>query len=151
MLRRLLPFLIATLAVAGCQRPSPVSRHTIARSLRGVLVYPRSSLVDMASGDSAGQLTLSSPDAPDTVASWFRVSLSLNHWALQSDARQPDGSILIYAERGSQPLWISIQRSPGAPGSSYTVTGAIAGSADSTADSTQRSGSSMSSKRIQRR
>jgi hypothetical protein len=117
-----------------------------------VLVYPRSTLVSMASGDSAGQLSLASPDAPDTVASWFRSSLALNRWTLQSDAKQNDGTILIYAERATQPLWISIQEASGGAGTSYTVTGAIAGSADSTAkpDSTQRSGSSMSSKRIHR-
>jgi len=151
MQRPLFPVLLAALVVVGCHRPAEVSRHTIAQSLKGVLVYPRSALAGMASGDSAGQLTLSSPDDPDTVAAWFRVSLSLNHWDLQSDARQPDGSILIYAERRTQPLWINIQRAPGAAGTSYTVTGAITGSADATADSTQRSGSSMSSKRIQRR
>lgn len=151
MSRSFIPILAAALAVAGCERPAQVSRHTIAQSLKGVLVYPRSALVDMSSGDSAGQLTLSSPDAPDTVAGWFRANLLLNNWTLQSDAKQQDGSIQMYAERAHQPLWINIQRASGAPGSSYTVTGAITGSVDSTADTTQRSGSSMSSKRIQRR
>jgi hypothetical protein len=151
MHRPTLPILLAALAVTACDRPATVSRPTIARSLKGVLVYPRSTLVEMASGDSAGQLTLASPDAPDTVAKWFRVTLDLNHWVLQSDAKQSDGSILMYAERNAQPLWINLQRASGAPGTSYTVTGAITGSADSTADSTHRSGSSMSSKRIQRR
>jgi hypothetical protein len=158
MRRSVIPILFLAFGLAACHRPAEVSRQTVARSLKGVLVYPRSTLVDMASGDSAGQLTLASPDAPDSVAAWFRVSLSLNNWSLQSDARQADGSIAMYAERQSQPLWISIQRATGTAGTSYTVTGAIAGSADSTAtaarrvpDSTQRSGSSMSSKRIQRR
>ena len=154
MQRPLIPMLFLALGLAACHRPAEVSRHTIAQSLRGVLVYPRSTLVDMSSGDSAGQLTLASPDAPDSVAAWFRLSLSLNNWSLRSDARQPDGSITMYAERKSQPLWINIQRATGTAGSSYTVTGAIVGSVDSTdtaAGATQRSGSSMSSKRIQRR
>jgi hypothetical protein len=149
------PFLFLTLTalvLAGCERAAPVSRHTIAQSLKGVLVYPRSTLAEMSSGDSAGQLTLSSPDAPDTVAAWFRSNLAMNHWVLQNDARQSDGSTLIYAERNSQPLWINIRQATGGPGSTFTVTGAITSSSDSTrADSTQRSGSSMSSKRIQRR
>lgn len=153
MRQRFLPLVLAGLAVVGCERRGQVSPQTVARSLKGVLVFPRSVLVSMASGDSAGQLTLSSQAPPDTVAAWFRSSLALNNWTLQSDSRHPDGSILIYAERRSQPLWISIQDVAGARGTTYTVTGAIAGSADSTArnDSTQRSGSSMSSKRIQRR
>ncbi|HEX4634375.1 MAG TPA: hypothetical protein VH163_11095, partial [Gemmatimonadales bacterium] len=123
MQRPLVLTLLAAVALAGCNRPGQVSRHTISQSLKGVIVYPRSTLVDMSSGDSAGQLTLASPDAPDTVASWFRTSLDLNHWTLQNDARQPDGSILIYAERNTQPLWISIQRATGGPGSTFTVTG----------------------------
>lgn len=152
MRRPCLLLLMTTIALTACERRVPVSRHTIAQSLKGVLVYPRSSLVDMASGDSAGQLTLSSPDGPDTVATWFRQNLILNHWDLQNDARQPDGSILIYAERSTQPLWISIHAATGGPGTTFTVTGAITGSSDTTrTDSTQRSGSSMSSKRIQRR
>lgn len=158
MQRPLIPILFLALGFSACHRPAEVSRQTVARSLKGVLVYPRSRLVDMSSGDSAGQLTLASPDAPDNVAAWFRLSLSLNNWTLRSDGRQPDGSIVMYAERKSQPLWISIQQASGSAGTSYTVTGAIVGSADSTStaaarvpDSTQRSGSSMSSKRIQRR
>jgi len=156
MRRPVFPLLLAAGLVAGCDRTAPVSRHTIAQSLRGVLVYPRSSVVDLSSGDSAGQMTLASPDAPDTIATWFRINLAQNRWTLESDARQPDGTILIFAKRGEQPLWISIQRSSGGPGSNFTVTGAIAGSSDSTrvtpaTDSTQRSGSSMSSKRIHRR
>ena len=152
MRRPVLFTVLATMALAGCQRRAQVSRHTIAQSLKGVLVYPRSAVVDMASGDSAGQLTLSSPDAPDAVAAWFRANLALNHWNLQNDARQTDGSILIYAERSTQPLWISIRAATGGPGTTFTVTGAITGSSDTTrTDSTQRSGSSMSSKRIQRR
>lgn len=158
MQRPIIPMLFLALGLSACHRPSEASRHTIAQSLKGVLVYPRSTVINMASGDSAGQLTLSSPDQPDSIAAWFRVTLALNHWNLQSDARQPDGSMIMYAERQSQPLWITIQRATGTGGTSYTVTGAIAGSADSTAttgakapDSSQRSGSNMSSKRIQRR
>ena len=152
MRQRFLPLVLAGLAVVGCERRGQVSPQTVARSLKGVLVFPRSVLVSMASGDSAGQLTLSSQAPPDTVAAWFRSSLALNNWTLQSDSRHPDGSILIYAERRSQPLWISIQKAAGAGGSNYSLTGAVVGSADSAAaDSTQRSGSSMSSKRIQRR
>jgi hypothetical protein len=151
MLRPLFLSLVTVAALAACERPGAVSRHTVAQSLKGVLAYPRSALVSMASGDSAGQMSLASPDEPDTVANWFRNTLDLNHWTLQSDQRLSDGSILIYAERGGQPLWINLQHATGGPGTSYTLTGAIAGSADTTkTDSAQRSGSSMSSKRIQR-
>ncbi|HEX4560188.1 MAG TPA: hypothetical protein VH113_00030 [Gemmatimonadales bacterium] len=149
--------LLSVLSVTACDRRGPVSRQTVTRSLQGLLVYPRSRLVDMSSGDSAGQVSLVSPDAPNVVAAWFRQYLTLNHWNLENDAVQGDGSITIYASRKGQPLWISIQHTSGGPGSSYTMTGAITDSTGTTrpdttqTDSTQRSGSSMSSKRIQRR
>jgi hypothetical protein len=143
------------LIAAACHRPGEPSRATISQSLQGVLVYPGSHVVTMASGDSAGQLTLASPAPAESVAHWFRQMLLVNGWTLESDAKQPDGSVLMYAERGRRPLWIAIQEATGGPGTSYSVTGAIVGSVDTTkagnpADSAQRSGSSMSSKRIQR-
>jgi len=143
--------LLTSLALAGCQRRGQVSPETVAQSLKGVLLFPRSALVSMSSGDSAGQLTVTAPAKPDSIAAWYRTYFAVNGWKLQSDAVQPDGTILMYAVRGAQPLWVSLQRSAGGAATTYTVTGAIAGSADSTkADSAQRSGSSMSSKRIQR-
>ena len=149
--RRLL-LVLAVLAPAGCNRPGHASREVVSRSLDGVMVYPRSQPVSLSAGDSAGQLSLWNADAPDSVADWYRGTLVRSHWTLKSDHRQPDGTILIYAERRQQPLWISIQKAAGARGSNYSLTGAVVGSADSAAtDSTQRSGSSMSSKRIQRR
>ena len=172
MFRRLALVALAAAALWGCDRTARVSIPTVTQSLQGVLVYPRSQVVSMSSGDSVGQIALVSPDAPDSVASWFRQFLVLNSWTLQSDGRQGDGSIAMYAERATKPLWISIRQNSGGPGSSYTLTGAIVGSRDTTAraDSgvTQaagapshapvpveslphRSGSSMSSKRIHRR
>lgn len=143
---------LTSLALAGCQRRGQVSPETVSRSLKGVLLFPHSTLVTMSSGDSAGQLTVTAPATPDSVAAWYRSYFAMNDWKLQSDAVQQDGTILMYAVHGSRPLWISLQRSAGGASTTYTVTGAFAGSADSTAaDSTQRSGSSMSSKRIQRR
>ena len=151
MNRRLLVCLTLA-AAAACNRPGRASREVVSQSLEGVMVYPRSQPVSLSAGDSAGQLALWNADAPDSVADWYREALVRSHWTLKSDHRQPDGTILIYAERRAQPLWISIQKAAGAGGSNYSLTGAVVGSADSAAtDSTQRSGSSMSSKRIQRR
>lgn len=142
----------ALAVLAGCNRRERVSRDVVAKSLEGVMLYPKSQPMTLSSGDSAGQLVLFNADPPDSVARWYRNALDRAHWTLQSDQQTPDGAIHIYAERGQRPIWISIERASGAGGTTYTLTGAISGSADSTAtDSIHRSGSSMSSKRIQRR
>ncbi len=163
MFRRLAVAALTAAALWGCDRTSRVSLPTVSQSLKGVLVYPHSRMVSMASGDSVGQVALVSPDDPDSVARWFRMYLGVNNWDLQSDGTQGDGSIAMYAERARRPLWISIRRNSGGPGTSYTLTGAIVGSRDTTAATPapaigipseslpHRSGSSMSSKRIQRR
>ena len=83
-----------------------------------------------------------------TVATWYRELLRLNGWELRADAVLNDGSISIYADSGKRPLWITLRANVGAPGTTYTLIGAVPGRDTSTA---QRSGSSMSSKRIQRR
>ena len=118
--------LLMLTAVAACNRPQPPdTRAMLRKSLHGVLVYPRSTLVDATSGSDAAQVTLTSLDSAAVVASRFRAELKLNGWALQSDVTNGDGSIAIVAQKGSRPLWITLRPNVGGPGSTYTVIGAV--------------------------
>ena len=132
--------LLACTAGAACNRPQPPdTRTTLRKSLHGVLVYPRSTLVDLASGSDAAQVTLTTLDSVSTVASWFRDELNLNGWALQSDITNADRSITISASKGSRPLWITLRPNVGGPGSTYTVIGAVvSGDSVAVADSGAR-------------
>jgi hypothetical protein len=114
------------IAAAACNRPQPPdTRATLRQSLHGVLVYPRSTLIDVASGSDAAQVTLTTLDSVGVVASWFRSELNLNGWALQSDLTSGDGSIAIAVQKGNRPLWITLRPNVGGPGSTYTVIGAV--------------------------
>jgi hypothetical protein len=118
--------LVMLTAVAACNRPQPPdTRAMLRKSLQGVLVYPRSTLVDVTSGSDAAQVTLTTLDSVSVVASWFRSELNLNGWALQSDVTNGDGSIAIVAQKGSRPLWITLRPNVGGPGSTYNVIGAV--------------------------
>lgn len=118
--------LLLLAAVAACDRPQPPDTRAILRkSLHGVLVYPRSTLIDATSGSDAAQVTLTTLDSLAVVAGWFRGELKLNGWALQSDVTNGDGSIAIVAQKGSRPLWIMLRPNVGGPGSTYTVIGAV--------------------------
>jgi hypothetical protein len=118
--------LLMLTAVAACNRPQPPdTRAMLRKSLHGVLVYPRSTLLDATSGTDAAQVTLTTLDSAAVVASWFREELSLNGWALQSDVTNGDGSIAIVAQKGSRPLWITLRPNVGGPGSTYNVIGAV--------------------------
>lgn len=149
---RSLPLLLAFLVLAaGCdrgEREASRARAVIGRAMPEALSYPGSALVSYSAGEDAAQIELTTPAPLDTVASWYRQTLPLNGWEVQSDASDRSGALTIYAEKTKRPLWITLRASVGRPGTTYTLMGAVI-EPDST--KTQRSGSSISSNRIQRR
>jgi hypothetical protein len=146
--------LVVAALCAACRRPPEQrqEREFAATVLQGVLAYPQSSVVSVASGSDAAQATLFAPAPVQTVATWYRQMLRLNGWDLQNDAVTTDGSVAIFAQQGTRPLWITLKAGAGGQGTTYTLIG-TALPKDSVRDSAaaQRSGSSMSSNRIQRR
>jgi len=138
------------LQFAPCERPGERTseRELAAKLLAGVLAYPRSTLVGVSAGQDAAQVTFTTPTPLPSVAAWYREALKLNGWQVRTDQAMADGSVAIYADSGRRPLWITLRPNAGAPGTTYTLVGAMLG-ADTT--KLQRSGSSMSSNRIQRR
>lgn len=147
---RLAAVLLAAGLLTACDRPQEQrqDRAFAAAVLQGVLKYPQSSLVDVTRGADAAQVTLSAPASVQAIATWYRQMLRLNGWDLQNDAVTNDGSVAIFAQRGARPLWITLKATPGGSGTTYTLIGAELPKDSAVA---QRSGSSMSSNRIQRR
>jgi hypothetical protein len=116
---------LAALSITACERRHEAeSRAMAVRVLQGVLVYPGSRVVSIASGADAAQVELSSTASPDAVATWYRQVLRLNGWALKSDGKLADGGITIYAEQGKRPLWITVHPAVGEPGTTYNLIGA---------------------------
>lgn len=149
-MRRALPLLLALLVLAtGCDRDreSRRARGIIGRTMPEALAYPGSSLVSYSAGEDAAQIELTTSAPVEAVAAWYRQTLPLNGWDVQSDAADRSGAVTIYAEKHKRPLWVTLRANVGGPGTTYTLMGAVI-EADSTP---QRSGSSMSSNRIQRR
>ena len=125
MPRSLIFCVLAALSVAACEkRHEAESRAMAVRVLQGVLVYPRSQVVSVASGSDAAQVELSSTASTDAVAAWYRQTLRLNGWELKSDGKLADGGVTIYAEQGRRPLWITLHPSVGGPGTTYNLIGA---------------------------
>ena len=147
---RLLPLLLLGAVCVACERPAErrEDREFAAKVLTGVLAYPQSSVVSVSAGSDAAEAVLSAPDPVPLVAAWYRQALTLNGWELQSDVVAGDGTISIFAQRDKRPLWITFKPTAGGRGTTYTLIGAELPQDTSQA---QRSGSSMSSKRIQRR
>jgi hypothetical protein len=125
MPRSLIFCVLAALSVAACEkRHEAESRAMAVRVLQGVLVYPRSQVVSIASGSDAAQVELSSTASTESVAAWYRQTLRLNGWELKSDGRLADGGVTIYAEQGRRPLWITLHPNVGGPGTTYNLIGA---------------------------
>ncbi|HYR31063.1 MAG TPA: hypothetical protein VEO93_04025 [Gemmatimonadales bacterium] len=122
------PFIVCLLmavTVAGCERRHEAeSRAMAVRVLQGVLVFPGSQVVNVASGADAAEVELSSPASLAAVALWYHQVLRLNGWELRSDAKLPDGGVTIYAEQGRRPLWITLHPTVGARGTTYNLIGA---------------------------
>jgi hypothetical protein len=116
---------LAAVSLAGCERRHEAeSRAMAVRVLQGVLVYPRSMVVSIASGADAAEVQLSSTASPDAVATWYRQALRLNGWELKGDGKLPDGGVTIYAEQGRRPLWITVHPTVGGTGTTYNLIGA---------------------------
>lgn len=140
-MRRSIPLLLTfALVAAGCERPrdTQADRTLATRALRGVLAYPQSSLVSISAGEEAAELAFSSPDSVSNVAEWYRQVLLLNGWDVRSDVTQKDGSVRIYAQKDTQPLWVSVRPGVGGPGSTYTLVGAIPRADSTKKDSIKR-------------
>ena len=142
-MRRSMTLLITlALLAAACERPRDTAsdRDLATRALRGVLAYPQSSLVSISAGNEAAELAFASPDSVPHVAEWYRQVLLLNGWEVRSDVTQKDGSVRIYAQKDTQPLWVSMRPSVGGPGggTSYTLVGAIPRADSTKKDSIRR-------------
>lgn len=65
----------------------------------------------------------------DSVAAWYRRELAAREWRLTGDARLPDGTITLHAQRAGPPLWLLIRGDTGGRWSEYSMVGAQADSA----------------------
>lgn len=125
------PFILllaaAALAAPGCGRADrgAADRQFAGRVLKGAIAYPGSQLLSLATGEDVAELQLLAPDDQEKVAAWFRQALVLNHWQLERDARNPDGSVVIFAQRDKRPIWITVQRTTPGAGTPYAMIGAI--------------------------
>ncbi len=121
--------LIVLALLAACERPGDPARARVAagRALRGTLSYPRSSMVNVAAGEEAAQLTMTSPDSVAMIVAWFRRALPLNGWVIQRETAGggAQGTVTLYAQKGDRPLWITLRPNVGAAGTTYTMIGEI--------------------------
>jgi hypothetical protein len=118
--------LLALATFAGCDRPDEGrrARQLASRALRNMLAYPQSSLVSVTAGEDAAEMVLTSPASVPQIVAWYREILRMNHWELKSERVRHD-TVTLYAERQGEPVWIRLYPNVNAPGTTYSLVGAI--------------------------
>jgi hypothetical protein len=86
---------------------------------------PQAELVSQAGSADALQLTLRTPAETERVVAYYRSILGGAHWRLVSDVKNPDGSVMLYAEQDGPPLWVRIWKEGGRPGTMVQLSGAV--------------------------
>src|SRR5437660_12609728 len=114
--RLLLPILTVLSAVA-CHRDAQADKaRVLNRALSFLFVYPASTLLGMTAGEDAGEARLTTTEPIGKVAGWFRLTLRLNGWTLESDVTAGDSLVTIYATNAQRPVWITLHANVGGPG-----------------------------------
>ncbi|HWA56758.1 MAG TPA: hypothetical protein VG692_05855 [Gemmatimonadales bacterium] len=114
--------LSALLLVVACSEPRKLPE--IGETIPNLPVPPSAQLLSREGGEDALKLQFRSTLQPDEVAAYYRDVLSKAPWSLVNDARQPDGSIAMYAEQDGPPLWVTVRKADGAAGSIVDLAGA---------------------------
>lgn len=86
---------------------------------------PDAKFVSRAGSADALEITLFSPAESAGVVEYYRGVLSKGKWRLVSDMKQPDGTVVLYAEQDGPPLWVSIWPTTDSAGTMVQLAGAV--------------------------
>ncbi len=115
--------LLSILGLAACSEPQKVAK--LGETIPHLPVPPSSDVISREGGEDALKIRFRSVLDPEEVATYYRNVLSKDPWRLISDAKDGTGGIALYAEQtGGPPLWVSIRKADGAPGSYVDLAGA---------------------------
>ena len=115
----------AALAFGGCNPESQPEPPDLVDVMPILPLPPAYEPVSVAGSDDALQLTFRSTVDQDNVALFYRQTFTVDPWTLVSDTHAPDGSSVLYAEVDGSPIWVRISSTPGAPGSTIQLSGAL--------------------------
>ena len=111
------------LLLAACSEPRPPAAQ-FSDVMPNIPVPPESEVISREGGPDAIKLRFRSSQTPEQLAEYYRNELSRGAWRLVSDAVTQDGAIALYAETNGPPLWITIRKADGAPGTFVDIAGA---------------------------
>ena len=115
---------VAALGAFACQGDPP-KLPPLGRVMPDLPLPPEARVVSRSGSVDALKITFASSLAPETMATFYRETLSQGVWRLVGDTKTADGSVALYAERDGPPLWVTIRKTTGAPGSTVELAGVV--------------------------
>ena len=101
---------LSLLALPACERaPEKPSSPAVASVMPNLPLPPNGEFVSRSGGNDALQLVFQSPAKADFVTAYYRDAFTTGGWNLVSDTRQPDSTIVLYAEQSGHPMWVRIK------------------------------------------
>ena len=122
--------LCAALAACGDKTP-PVAQ--LNEALPNLPLPPQPSFVGRAGSAEALQVTVRSPARADVVAAYYRDVFKQGSWHLVNEAKDPEGAIVLFAQRDGPPLWVRIRNADDGRSSLVELSGAVVPKKDSAA------------------
>ena len=119
-------------ALAACSDKKPKMAE-LNQALPNVPLPPEARFVGRSGGPDALQLTVRSPEHPDSVANYYRQVFKREPWKLVNDAKDAEGAVVLFAQQNGPPLWVRIEPAANGGGTVVELSGAILSAADSSA------------------
>lgn len=116
---------LAVIALAACNPESQPEPPQLGEVIPILPLPPEYVPVSITGSEEALQLTFVSIVDQDVIARFYRQTFTREPWTLLSDTKTSDGANVLYAEAYDSPLWVRIIRTPGAPGSTIQLSGAL--------------------------
>ena len=121
--------LLAALAVAvtgcGSEARDEVEPPDVLVAFPNLTVPPGGRFVARGGGHDATELTIHSPGSLEGVSNYFREYLSQPGWRLISDTKDSAGTVQLYGESPTRPMWIRLRTIDG--GVESILIGAVPG------------------------
>ena len=115
---------LLVLALGAC-KDAPQSQVSTSAALPYLPIPPNATVLSRATSPNAVQISFQSSATPAEVLDYYRKSLPVTGWSLESDAEDAVGAYALYALKNGHPIWIRISQTPGMPGSVISLNGAV--------------------------
>ena len=138
---RYLRLALTVLALAACKDDPSQGVAQTGAALPFLPVPPRAVVVSRAGSPNALQITFRSEATPTEVLEYYRGVLPKTGWTLESDTEDAVGAAALYALRDGHPIWIRISQTPGVPGATVELIGAVVAPDSAAAPADSQAGS----------